>query len=150
MSYGSASLENDIRSRALAVAEVLASSANTERYTSVRKHFQEQVSAASLPPDDLTWFAIERVAAKLEQPAIRLQQEGTPVPVGALVLISPKMPVPTTVNDPTLRALRAASFVAAPAEWGDVLRQARLAAFCVDDTTQDEPAPSSTSRTPRP
>ena len=50
MSYGSPSLENDIRSRALAEAEVLAATGNAERYDAVRKHFQEQVSAARLPP----------------------------------------------------------------------------------------------------
>lgn len=149
MSYGSPSLENDIRSRALAVAEVLAATGNAERYDAVRKHFQEQVSAVRLPPDQMTWFAIQRVAVKLDQPAVFLMQEGTPIPAGALVLVSPAVPVPTSLNDATLRALRAASFIAAPAAWGEVLRQARLPTFCVDEEPGVE-ASSSPSRSPRP
>lgn len=150
MSYGSPLLENDIRARALAVAEVLVSSSPTpERYEDARRFFQEKVSAANLPSDEITWFAIERVAAKVGHPAVRFAQEGTTVPAGALVLISDKVPVPESVNHETVRALRAASFVAAPAEWGALLKQARLSAFCVDSGDLEE-ATASKPRAPRP
>ena len=148
MSYSHVTAENDIRARTLALAEALvASNPNAERLLKLREKLRGEMAASVLPPDAMTWFAIERVAVGSGLPAVRLEQQGTPIPAGAIVLISPLMEPPATSDASTVQALRAASFVVAPAAWGPVLRGARLNAFSID-TSETPPGPVPPARRP--
>lgn len=137
MSYGSAVLEHDIRARAFALAEALAlTSPRADRYQAACEHFREEVASVETPPDELTWYALERLAVEVGQPAVRWTEEPGPkvLPVGALVWISPDAPVPEVSSD-EIRALRATSFVVAPASWASVLSQSGVQAYSATDTS---------------
>lgn len=152
MSYSDVTLENDIRARAFSLASLLLTTAHSERYVALRDAFQKEASAARLPPDEMTWFALERVAVKLGQKPIRLKgdEADTSLPASAIVLIDPTFPAPDSPAHPVVRALRYASLVVAPAEWAPILRQARVPAFSADDLEDAAERPASTTRRPGP
>ena len=139
MSYGDPLIENDIRARALALADALAAShPAASAYQAVSEEFREAAVAASLPADQITWFALERVASKTGLPAVRLEGLSQDIPAGAMVLIDRHLPLP---EDPAqlVRALRAAAFVVAPSAWGPVLSQAHLPGLAI--APEVDPAP---------
>lgn len=141
MSYGDPLIENDIRARALALADALAAShPAAAAYQAVAQEFREQVAASTLPADQLTWFAIERVALKTGLPAVRMDRPDQPIPAGALVLVDPELAAPEP-GAASLAALRAAAFVVAPASWGPALSRAHLQGLAVE-TPAPAPAPA--------
>lgn len=149
MSYSTPELETNIRARALALAEALSSShPAAHMFAKARDEFRQDVIAMELPSDTMTWFAMKRVAGRSNVPAVLLEKEGQEIPAGALVLVDRHMVAPRDVNDATIKSLKAAAFVVAPAQWGAVLRQANLNAFRVAPSEEVEPSPPSRPSAP--
>lgn len=144
MSYGDVSSENDIRARAAALAETLMmSSSHPEVYRKARDEFKDELSHVRLPADDMTWFALERVALRAGAKPIRVKvdSEGNvnnaiQIPAGALVLINHDVPPPEQSNS-LVRALRSAGLTVAPPSWTQVLRSAGVSNTCIDNETDN-------------
>lgn len=149
MSYGSSSLENDIRARAAVLASAMVATApQSDSYRAMRDEFKADLDNVRLPPDEMTWFAVGRVAARAGVAAVRLTQNDTPIPAGALVLISPNLEAPENAQADVVRALRSAGFVIAPASWGPVLNGAGLNGLGVDPGDEAVAAPEARTRKP--
>lgn len=147
MSYGDPSLENDIRARAAVLAEaILATNHHSDAYQQVRDEFRQQLAQVQLPPDEMTWFAVERVALRAGAKAVKLENHEDHVPGGALVVISSRLEAPENAQTSVVRSLQRACFVIAPASWGPVLREARLPGLAVHE--DEAPARTVRSRGP--
>lgn len=135
----SPSTENDIRARAAVIAEaILSTNPTSEAYIKMRNEFREQLAQVELPTDTMTWFAMERVAAKAGVKAIRWRGEDLHLPAGALLMIDPNTPVPA---DPSfaIKMFQRASFIIAPATWKQALTGAKISGLVINEEVGVEP-----------
>lgn len=143
MSYSTPELEAHIRARALAIAEaVSASHPAISAFAKAREELRQDTIEMDLPSDTVTWFALQRVAGRSNVQAARLQGADLEIPAGALVLVDACVPAPKDVESPTIKSLKKAAFVVAPAQWRAILDEANVKAFRVSPSEEDAPAPS--------
>ena len=137
---GHPSSENDIKARAAVLAEaILSTNPHSDAFLKVRDEFRQELAGVALPAERMTFFAMERVAARAGIHAVWLEGPLLFVPNGALVVISPNMPAPTP-DSGTVRMLERAAFVVAPASWKAALDGAKIAGLAIDEGSAAESA----------
>ena len=141
--YGNPDSEHTIRSRAVRLTEALmVSSSQPERYAGVKETFQREASEAAVPADEMSWFAMGRVAQAVKQPAVRWSAQDdaqglAPVPAGALVWVDEGLQ-PTSER---VSALQSASLVLAPEHWRPALEGLLTVVFAAPKIVTPSPAP---------
>ena len=130
---GHPSTENDIKARTAVLAEaILSTNPHSDAFLKVRDEFRQELAGVALPADRMTFFAMERVALRAGIKAVWIESPEVFIPNGALVMISPTMPVPTPGSG-TVRMLERAAFVVAPASWKAALDGAKIAGLAIDE-----------------
>lgn len=115
-------LEFDIRSRATWLAQALVAQGNLPiDLDSVVKDFASQAAELAPQPDQVTWFAIERLAARTGLNAIKFEKPGQEVCPRCLVLVSNRI----EPNLEDAKRLAAAALVVALPEWDPLIQQAK-------------------------
>jgi hypothetical protein len=146
---GSPSLENDIRARAAVLTDaILATNPHNEAFLQLREEMKQELADVALPPDYMTWFAVQRVAVRAGATCVWFNKQDTFVPHGALVVIAPTLAPPETQQaESTVASLKRAGFVIAPVSWDSALRNAGLAGLCISEPAR-EPGPIAESMPP--
>lgn len=81
---GHPSSENDIRARAAVLAEaILSTNPYSDVFLRVRNEFKSELAQITLPAEQMTFFAMERVAARAGIQAVWLEGPLVSVPNGA-------------------------------------------------------------------
>lgn len=126
--------ENDIKARAAVLAEaILSTNPHSDAFLRVRDEFRQELSEIALPAEQMTFFAMERVATRAGTKAVWIESPEVFIPNGALVMISPTMPAPAPGSS-TVRMLERAAFVVAPASWKQALEGAKIAGLAIDES----------------
>lgn len=130
---GHPSSENDIKRRAAVLAEaILSTNPHSDAFLRVRDEFRQELSEISLPAEQMTFFAMERVATRAGTKAVWVESPEVFIPNGALVMISPALPAPEA-NSGLVRLLERAAFVVAPASWKAALEGAKIPGLAIDE-----------------
>lgn len=119
--HSSATLEYDIRTRTRTLAEALASQSNLPiDYESLLSGIDAEIAEVDPLPDQLTWFAIERLASKTGLAAVKFETPGQSVRPASLLWVAPNI----SPNEADAREMSKASLVVASDGWKDLIRQA--------------------------
>ena len=112
--------EFDILSRTRWLAEALATQSNLDLGTLVQDIRQDAAQAAP-EPDEISWFAMERLAQKSGLRAIRFERPGQSIAGASLVWVARNI----QANPEDAKILASASLVLATDDWSSLIQQAR-------------------------
>jgi hypothetical protein len=112
--------EFDILSRTRWLAEALASQSNLDLSSLVEEIRQETAQTAP-EPDEMSWFAMERLAQKTGLRAARFERPGQSIAGASLVWVARNI----QANPEDAKILAGASLVLATDDWTGLIQQAR-------------------------
>lgn len=110
----STQLEFDIRSRCRWLAEALVSESNLGiDIDKIIEKVREESAQVMPAPDQMTWFAMERLAASTGLRAVKMERPGQAVTGASLVWVSPHI----SPNPEDARALAGAALAICNPDW---------------------------------
>lgn len=114
------SAEFDILSRARWMAEALASGTNLDMAALLDSILSEATQVAP-EPDEMSWFAMQRLAQKSGLRAVRFEQSGQSVAGASLIWVSKSV----EANADDAKILSGAALVIAGDEWNSFIQKAK-------------------------
>lgn len=114
------SAEFDVLSRARWMAEALASQSNLDMERVVRE-IRSEAAAVAPEPDEVSWFAMQRLAQKSGLRAVRFERSGQSVAGASLVWVDGAV----EPNAEDAKILAGAALVLASGDWNGLIQQAR-------------------------
>lgn len=115
------SAEFDILSRARWMAEALASGTNLDM-TALLDSIRSECTQVAPEPDEMSWFAMERLAQKSGLRAVRFERPGQSIAGASLVWVAKNI----EANADDAKILSGAALVIAGSEWNAFIQQARV------------------------
>lgn len=112
--------EFDILSRTRWLAEALASQSNLDLTALVEEICQETAQSAP-EPDEMSWFAMQRLSQKSGLRAIRFERPGQSIAGASLVWVARNI----QANLEDAKILASATLVLATDDWTSLIQQAR-------------------------
>lgn len=112
--FSSTELEFDIRSRCKWLAQALASQSNLSiDMDKIVEKTSQEFSQAAPGPDQMTWFAMERLALATGLRAVKMEHPGQPIAGASLVWVAPRI----SPNQEDAKALAGAALTVCSPEW---------------------------------